>query len=123
MDTISVSTDAILMPFPKDHRDEKLIHCPDIPVGTEVEVEVDGLGTVKAKVGDFSEKYGTDTYLAIPPTMFPDLDINDDERIAGMVAHGSSVHAKVVVTNLPDQDKQLMIDFYMSGKTETNTNA
>lgn len=123
MDTISVSTDAVLMNFPKDDRDAKLIHCPDIPVGTEVEVEVDGMATTTAKVGDFSEKYGTDTYLAIPPTMFPALDINDEEQIATMIAHGSTAQTKVIVKNLPDKDKQLMIDFYMSGKTEENLNA
>jgi len=123
MDTISVSTDAILMPFRGENREANLIHCPDIPVGTEVEVEIDGAQNIKAKVGDFSERYGTDTYLAIPPTMFPNVDINDDEQIAGMVAHGSTVHAKVIVTNLPDKDKQLMIDFYMSGKTETTLDA
>lgn len=123
MDTISVSTDAILMPFPEDNSGEKLIHCPDIPVGTEVEVQVDGMEPVTAKVGNFSLKYGTDVYLAIPPTMFPNIDVNDHERIAEMVAHGSTAHTKVVVTNLPDQEKQLMIDFFMSGKKETDLNA
>jgi len=120
MDTISVTSDAVLMPFQKgtDAQRQNYIHCADMPENTKVTVEVDGQPATTAIVKDCSELVAKGTLLALPPTLFGLEDVNDDENTAKLIAHGETRHTKIIALDVAPNDKQLMIDFFMSGKTE-----
>ena len=120
MDTISVTTDAVLMPYQTgtDYGRDNYIHCADMTEGTKVMVEVDGKSAVVAVVKDCSELVPDGTFLALPPNLFGLEDINDHENIEKLLAHGETRHTKVVAQDVAPDDKQLMIDFFMSGVTE-----
>lgn len=105
------------MPFNKNAEELNVIHCPDMKEGSQVTVTIDGMSEVKATVRDCSEHVPTGTFLAIPPHMFG-INVNDSEHIEALIAHGETRHTKVVVQDVPDDDKQLLIDFFLKGKTE-----
>lgn len=116
MDTVSISCDALILP-PKRGVDVNLneIHAPDFKEGTKVMLRVDGMDEVQCVAKRMKAISDPSVMLAIPHQLFPDFDaqLTDD-----LIREGHTTHASVKIIEAPDHKDQLMIDFYLEGKTE-----
>jgi hypothetical protein len=121
METITVTTDAVILPPQKGKDlDPTLIHCPDFTDGTMVSVTI-GNRELRAQTRDFSDRLpeGIPCDLAIPHQMFPDFDASLTEDL---IREGVTHHTIVRRLALPDHKDQLTVDHFLDGKTETDVN-
>jgi hypothetical protein len=116
MDTVSLSCDALILP-PTKGVDVNLteIHAPDFKDGSKVMLQVDGMDEVKCIARRLKAVDDASVMLAIPHQLFPNCDaqLTDD-----LIKKGHTAHASVKLIESPYHKDQLMIDFYLEGKTE-----
>ena len=116
MDTVSISCDALILPPTKGvDVNLKEIHAPDFKEGSKVTLQVDGMDEVQCVARHMKSIEDISVMLAIPHQLFPDFDaqLTDD-----LIKEGHTTHASVKIIEAPDHKDQLMIDFYLEGKTE-----